>query len=72
MVPGSVLAEIEHGALTVLVDRRPWPSRLLLWWGLWAAGVLLSAFTAGVVRRTGVRPWRTVSCSMPSWTSWPH
>jgi hypothetical protein len=56
VVPGSVLAEIEHGALDRPVDRRPRPSRLLLvWWGLWAAGVLLSAFTLAWSRRTGVQ-----------------
>jgi hypothetical protein len=55
-VPGSVLAEIEHGALDRPADRRPDPSRLLRgWWVLWAAGVLGSILTLVWSRRTGVQ-----------------
>lgn len=46
-VPGAVLAEIEHAALDLPPGRRPRPSReLLVWWALWAAGVLLAVLTA--------------------------
>jgi hypothetical protein len=55
-VPGSVLAEIEHGALDRPVDRRPRPSRLLrVWWALWAVGVFASLATLAWSRRTGVQ-----------------
>jgi len=55
-VPGSVLAEIEHGALDRAADRRPRPSRLLrVWWVLWAVGVLASITTLAWSRRTGVQ-----------------
>jgi hypothetical protein len=41
-VPGSVLAEVEHTALGRPAGLRPAPSRLLwVWWGLWAANVVL-------------------------------
>jgi hypothetical protein len=55
-VPGSVLAEIEHGALDRPPDRRPQPSRLLrAWWVLWGAGVLISAATLAWSLRSGVQ-----------------
>jgi hypothetical protein len=55
-VPGSVLAEIEHGALDRPPDRRPQPSWLVrVWWALWAAGVVLSAIALLWSRRTGVQ-----------------
>lgn len=43
VVPGSVLAELEHTALGQNPDRRPRPSPLVMgWWVLWVIGVLLS------------------------------
>lgn len=55
-VPGSVLAEIEHGALDRPAGRRPRPSRLVLvWWVLWAAGVLLTAVVLLWSLRTGTQ-----------------
>jgi hypothetical protein len=55
-VPGSVLAEIEHGALGLPAQMRPRPSRLLLvWWGMWAAGVVLAAVVLLWSLRDGVQ-----------------
>jgi len=55
-VPGSVLAEVEHAALGRPAGERPRPSPLLLlWWGLWAANVVLSLVTALWSLRTGVQ-----------------
>lgn len=55
-VPGSVLAEIEHGALDRPRDRRPRPSRLVtVWWVLWVAGVVGSVVALVWSRRTGVQ-----------------
>lgn len=55
-VPGSVLAEIEHTASGRPADVRPRPSRLLLvWWLLWAAGVVLGAVVLAWSLRTGVQ-----------------
>ena len=55
-VPGSVLAEIEHGALDRPAAGRPRPSRLVrVWWALWAASVLASLVTLVWSRRTGVQ-----------------
>jgi len=55
-VPGSVLAEIEHTALGRPADRRPRPSRsLLVWWVLWAAGVVLGIVVLLWSFRTGVQ-----------------
>jgi hypothetical protein len=55
-VPGAVLSEIEHGALDRPPRQRPVPSRLLrVWWGLWAAGVLLSVVALAWSLRTGVQ-----------------
>ena len=56
VIPGAVFAEIEHGALDRPAGRQPRPSSLVLvWWGLWGAGVLLSAFVLAWSRRTGVQ-----------------
>lgn len=55
-VPGSVLAEIEHTASGRPSDVRPRPSRLLLvWWLLWAAGVVLGVVVLLWSLRTGVQ-----------------
>jgi Domain of unknown function (DUF4328) len=55
-VPGSVLAEIEHGALDRPPDRRPHPSLMIrVWWALWAAGVVLSAVALVWSWRSGVQ-----------------
>ncbi|MFD1231851.1 DUF4328 domain-containing protein, partial [Pseudonocardia benzenivorans] len=55
-VPGSVLAEIEHGALDRPADERPRPSRaLLVWWAVWALGVVLSLTVFGLSFRSGVQ-----------------
>jgi Domain of unknown function (DUF4328) len=55
-VPGSVFAEIEHGALDRPPDRRPRPSwSIRVWWALWALGVLTSALTLAWSRRSGVQ-----------------
>jgi Domain of unknown function (DUF4328) len=55
-VPGSVLAEVEHSTLGLPADRRPRPSRLLLvWWGLWAASVVLTAVVLLWSLRDGVQ-----------------
>ncbi|GAY09224.1 probable conserved transmembrane protein [Pseudonocardia sp. N23] len=55
-VPGSVLAEIEHGALDRPADARPRPSRqLLVWWAVWAVGVVLAITVFALSFRTGVQ-----------------
>jgi hypothetical protein len=55
-VPGSVLAEIEHTALGRPADERPRPSRLLLvWWALWAAGVVFGIVVLLLSLRSGVQ-----------------
>lgn len=55
-VPGSVLAEIEHAALRRPVGERPRPSRLvLLWWLLWAGGVVFATVVLLWSLRTGVQ-----------------
>ncbi|MFC5996188.1 DUF4328 domain-containing protein [Pseudonocardia hispaniensis] len=55
-VPGSVLAEIEHGALDRPVEGRPRPSWLvLLWWVLWVTGLLLAAVVLAWSFRSGVQ-----------------
>ncbi len=55
-VPGSVLAEVEHSVLGLPADRRPRPSPLLLvWWGLWATSVVLSAVVLLWSLRGGVQ-----------------
>lgn len=56
VVPGSVLAEIEHTALHRPPQQRPHPSRLLItWWALWAGGGLLAAIVLLWSLRTGVQ-----------------
>lgn len=56
VLPGAVLAEIEHTALGRPAERRPRPSRLLLvWWALWAAGVVLAGVVVLWSLRTGVQ-----------------
>jgi hypothetical protein len=56
VVPGSVLAELEHAALREPVTARPNPSRLLRWWwGLWAATALFAAFTLAWGFRSSVQ-----------------
>lgn len=46
VVPGSVLAELEHAVARRPADERPRPSRLLLWWwGLWAGSYLMVVIT---------------------------
>jgi Domain of unknown function (DUF4328) len=43
VVPGAVLAELEHTTLGQDPDRRPRPSRLVLgWWVIWATGLVLT------------------------------
>ena len=55
-IPGSVLTEIEHSAIALPADRRPHPSRLVLvWWGLWAASVVLTAVVLLWSLRDGVQ-----------------
>lgn len=55
-VPGSVFAEIEHAALGRAVGARPRPSKLvLIWWGLWAANVVLGVIALIWSFRTGVQ-----------------
>jgi hypothetical protein len=50
VVPGSVVAELEHAVLRRPVAERPRPSRLVLWW--WAAWVLSGLlFTTTVLWR---------------------
>jgi hypothetical protein len=56
VVPGAVLAEVEHTALRLPPSRRPRPSRLLLaWWAAWAAGGVLAAVVLLWSLRTGVQ-----------------
>lgn len=44
--PAAVLAELEHAGMGRGPDRRPRPSRtVLLWWALWAVGLLAVAIT---------------------------
>jgi uncharacterized protein DUF4328 len=55
-IPGSVLAEIEHSAIGLPAGRRPRPSRLVLvWWGLWAVSVVLTAVVLLWSLRDGVQ-----------------
>ncbi|MCO1657944.1 DUF4328 domain-containing protein [Pseudonocardia humida] len=56
VVPGSVLAEVEHSALRLPASRRPRPSPLLLvWWAAWAAGGVLTVVVLLWSLRTGVQ-----------------
>ncbi len=46
LVPGAVLAELEHAALGRDPSRRPRPSRLVVgWWAVWATGLVLAGTT---------------------------
>lgn len=56
LLPGAVLAELEHAALGADRRRRPRPSRLVAtWWALWAAGLLLAWTAALWTFRDGVQ-----------------
>ncbi|WP_214403059.1 DUF4328 domain-containing protein [Pseudonocardia lacus] len=56
VVPGAVLAEVEHTALLLPAARRPRPSRLLLaWWVAWAVGGVLTVVVLLWSFRTGVQ-----------------
>lgn len=56
VLPGAVLAEIEHTALRLPASRRPRPSALLLaWWAVWACGGVLAAVVLLWSLRTGVQ-----------------
>ncbi len=56
VVPGAVLAELEHAALGLDPHRRPRPSRLVLgWWVGWATGLLLAGTAALWNLRDGVQ-----------------
>jgi len=56
LLPGAVLAELEHTALRQDPGRRPRPSLLVAgWWVLWALGLGLAAVTMLWGLRTGVQ-----------------
>ncbi|MGH3936108.1 MAG: DUF4328 domain-containing protein [Pseudonocardiaceae bacterium] len=56
LVPGAVLAELEHAALDRDPDRRPRPSRLVIgWWATWAIGLVLADITMLWNLRDGVQ-----------------
>ncbi|NUT48242.1 MAG: DUF4328 domain-containing protein [Saccharothrix sp.] len=56
VVPGSVLAELEHAACRAPATSRPTPSKLIRWWwGLWAFTGLFVLFTALWSFRSGVQ-----------------
>jgi hypothetical protein len=56
LVPGAVLAELEHTALGRDPSHRPRPSRLVIgWWALWATGLVLVAITMLWNLRDGVQ-----------------
>ena len=56
VVPGSVLAELEHAALREPATTRPNPSKLVRWWwGLWAGTGLFVAFTLAWGFRSSVQ-----------------
>ena len=56
VVPGAVLAELEHAALGRDPNRRPSPSRLVIgWWTIWAAGLMLAGITMLWNLRDGVQ-----------------
>lgn len=56
LLPGAVLAELEHAALRRDPDRRPRPSTLVAgWWAIWAAGLVLAAVTMLWGLREGVQ-----------------
>lgn len=56
VVPGLLLAEIEHMVLARPAGARPRPSQLLrAWWGLWVAGGLLAVIVLAWSWRDGVQ-----------------
>ena len=56
LVPGAVLAELEHAALGRDPGRRPRPSRLVVgWWAVWATGLVLAGTTMLWDLREGVQ-----------------
>jgi hypothetical protein len=56
VVPGAVLAEVEHAALGQDPNRRPHPSRLVIaWWVIWAAGLVLTGTAILWNLRSGVQ-----------------
>jgi hypothetical protein len=56
VVPGAVLAEIEHAALDRPASRRPRPSRAVTaWWVLWASSVVLAGIVLLWSLRAGVQ-----------------
>jgi hypothetical protein len=56
VLPGAVLAELEHAALGRDPNRRPRPSRLIRWWWVsWATGLVLTGITLGWSLRSGVQ-----------------
>lgn len=56
VVPGAVLAELEHAALGQDPSRRPRPSRLIIgWWVVWAIGLVLAGITLLWNLRAGVQ-----------------
>lgn len=56
VMPGAVLAELEHAALHQDPGRRPRPSPLVLgWWAVWAIGLALAGTTLLWNLRDGVQ-----------------
>jgi hypothetical protein len=56
VLPGSLLAELEHAALRLPARQRPRPSMLLVWWwAMWAANALLWVVAALWSLRSGVQ-----------------
>jgi Domain of unknown function (DUF4328) len=56
VLPGAVLAELEHAALGHDPGRRPHPSSLVLgWWAVWSVGLLLAGITLLWNLRGGVQ-----------------
>jgi hypothetical protein len=56
VVPGAVLAELEHTTLGRDPDRRPQPSPLIIgWWVIWATGLVLTGTTLLWNLRSGVQ-----------------
>jgi hypothetical protein len=56
VLPGAVLAELEHAALRRDPNRRPNPSRLVRWWWVsWATGLMLTGITLCWSLRSGVQ-----------------
>jgi Domain of unknown function (DUF4328) len=56
LVPGAVLAELEHTTLGRDPGARPRPSRLVIgWWAVWTAGLVLTSITMLWNLRNGVQ-----------------